>query len=64
MLINMRHQIGTLADRLTGAIARLRHAKAAKITNEFPGSRWCDQVEREINNQIIDGHPRGESRWR
>ncbi|WP_374544538.1 hypothetical protein [Rhodoblastus sp.] len=64
MLINLRNQIGTLAGRLTGAIARLRHAKAAKITDAFPGSRWCDHIEREINNQIIDGCPRGGSRWR
>ncbi|MDI9848884.1 hypothetical protein QM467_12525 [Rhodoblastus sp. 17X3] len=64
MLIHMRNQIGMLAGRLTGAIVRLRHVKAAKITNEFPGSRWCDHIEREINNQIIDGHPWGGSLWR
>jgi hypothetical protein len=65
MFIKARNQIWT---RLTGrpirAIARWRHAKAAEITNEYPSSRWCDHIEREINNQIIEGDPRGRSRRR
>ena len=30
-----------------------------KGETEYPTARWCDQVEREINDQIVQGGPRG-----
>jgi hypothetical protein len=49
------------AKQLIWAMAGWRHAKAVKM-REYPTSRWSDQVEREINNQIIYGDPRGGNR--
>jgi len=43
-------------------MARWRHANAVKITMEYPKSRWCDQVEREISHRIIYGDPHGGNR--
>jgi hypothetical protein len=61
-LMKMRNRVWTcFASWLIWAMARWRQSKGVKIMREHPTSRWCDHVERDINNQIIYGHPHGES---
>lgn len=56
------HRWTGLAARLVAALARCRPAKAVEGERDYAPSRWCDQIEREISNQIIHGDPRGSSR--
>ena len=50
------------AGLVSRAWMRRRHAKGVGITSEYPTSRWCDQVEREVINHIVYGDPRRENR--
>jgi len=47
---------------LISPVARWRRAKVVQAAEEYPGARWCDRVEREVNNKIIYGDPRGGNR--